>query len=202
MNTLNTDSDELKKIEKKLSKELDKKRFAHTLGVAYTAVSLAMAHGENLYKAYLAGLLHDNAKCIPTDDKMDLCHKYEVLLNDAELDNPDLSHAKLGAVLAHKKYDVDDAEVISAICYHTTGRPDMTSLEKIIYIADYIEPNRKMLSKLPEIRQMAFCDLDQTILMILKNTLQYLQEKGVVIDSLTQETYDFYKNHVAALETD
>lgn len=194
MQNFSTEDEYLKSIEKKLSKELDKKRYVHTLGVAYTAVSLAMAHGDDMYDAYLAGLLHDNAKCIPTNEKRRLCKKYDIRLNDAEEKNPDLLHAKLGAVLAKEKYDVTDNFVLNAIRYHTTGKPGMTELEKIIYIADYIEPNRKMLPDLPKVRMTAFRNLNEAMVLILQGTLQYLKEKNASIDQLTQETYEYYKN--------
>lgn len=194
MENFNTEDDYLKSLEKKLSKELDKKRFAHTMGVAYTAANLAMAHGEELYDAYLAGLLHDNAKCISSDQKRKLCKKYHIVLNEAEEKNPDLLHAKLGAVLAKEIYGVEDNFIINAVRYHTTGRPGMTELEKIIYIADYMEPNRKMLPEMDKIRKAAFRDLNEAMILILQNTLQYLTDKKASIDQLTQETYDYYKN--------
>ncbi len=192
MRELYTGDEYFSQIEKKLKKELDKKRFIHTKGVAYTAVCLAMAHGESLHDAYLAGLLHDCAKCIPADEKLVLCRKYNLQLSDAEQANTDLLHAKLGAVIAKEKYDVRDEAILDAICYHTTGKPNMTELEKIVYIADYIEPNRKMLDSLKEVRQVAFQDLNKAMVLISHHVLQYLQEKEVSIDPLTQETYDYY----------
>lgn len=194
--TFSTEDDYLRLLSGQLSEELDKKRYAHTLGVAYTAVSLAMAHGTDMYNAYLAGLLHDNAKCISSEKKRKLCKKYDIVLNEAEDKNPDLLHAKLGAIRAREKYHVEDRAVLEAIKYHTTGKPAMTELEKIIYIADYIEPNRKMLPGLPEIRTTAFRDLNRAMVLILKNTLAYLREKGVFIDPMTLETYEYYKEEL------
>lgn len=194
--TFSTEDDYLRLLSGQLSEELDKKRYAHTLGVAYTAVSLAMAHGTDMYNAYLAGLLHDNAKCISSEKKRKLCKKYDIVLNKAEDKNPDLLHAKLGAIRAREKYHVEDRAVLEAIKYHTTGKPAMTELEKIIYIADYIEPNRKMLPGLPEIRTTAFRDLNRAMVLILKNTLAYLREKGVFIDPMTLETYEYYKEEL------
>ncbi len=196
MCTFSTEDDYLRLLSGQLSEELDKKRYAHTLGVAYTAVSLAMAHGTDMYNAYLAGLLHDNAKCISSEKKRKLCKKYDIVLNEAEDKNPDLLHAKLGAIRAREKYHVEDRAVLEAIKYHTTGKPAMTELEKIIYIADYIEPNRKMLPGLPEIRTTAFRDLNRAMVLILKNTLAYLREKGVFIDPMTLETYEYYKEEI------
>lgn len=196
MCTFSTEDDYLRLLSGQLSEELDKKRYAHTLGVAYTAVSLAMAHGTDMYNAYLAGLLHDNAKCISSEKKRKLCKKYDIVLNEAEDKNPDLLHAKLGAIRAKEKYHVEDRAVLEAIKYHTTGKPAMTELEKIIYIADYIEPNRKMLPGLPEVRTTAFRDLNRAMVLILKNTLAYLREKGVFIDPMTLETYEYYKEEI------
>lgn len=196
MCTFSTEDDYLRLLSGQLSEELDKKRYAHTLGVAYTAVSLAMAHETDMYNAYLAGLLHDNAKCISSEKKRKLCKKHDIVLNEAEDKNPDLLHAKLGAIRAREKYHVEDRAVLEAIKYHTTGKPAMTELEKIIYIADYIEPNRKMLPGLPEIRATAFRDLNRAMVLILKNTLAYLREKEVFIDPMTLKTYEYYKEEI------
>lgn len=117
-----------KKYKKKLKHTLDKDRFQHTIGVAYTATSLAMSHGYDINKAYLAGLMHDCAKCIPLEDKLHLCKKYHVELTQSEIDNPALIHAKLGAYVAKNQYGIKDNDILLAIRYHTTGRPDMLSL--------------------------------------------------------------------------
>lgn len=114
-------------------------------------------------------------------------------MNEAELQNPGLLHAKLGAALAAADYRIDDTGILNAIRFHTTGRPEMTLLEKILYISDFIEPGREEIPRLDEIRRMAFIDINRTLLMILENTLSYLKENGEIIDPLTQETYDYYK---------
>lgn len=181
-------------IEKKLKKELDKERYTHTLGVMYTAAALAMAHHADVEKAMYAGLLHDCAKCIPNEKKIKLCKKYHIPMSAAEKHSPFLLHAKLGSYYAKKIYEVNDAEVLHAIQVHTTGEPDMNELDKIIYIADYIEPNRKKAPNLEEIRRMAFENLDKTMMQILSDTLEYLKEKEGELDPLTMKTYEFYKN--------
>lgn len=184
---------DLHKIKKQLSKSLDKKRYEHTLGVAYTAISLAMCYGEDIYKAQVAGLLHDCAKCMDNEKRLKICEKHHIEISEAEQRNPFLLHAKVGSFLAHKKFDVDDPDVLNAICYHTTGRPDMTLLEKIIYIADYIEPGRDQAPNLDMVRTLAFHDLDKALLQILEDILVHLQESEKEIDPMTQETYDYYK---------
>lgn len=177
---------------KKLQKKLDTDRYEHTLGVAYTAASLAMRYKFDVNKAMLAGLLHDNAKCISYEKKIQMCEKYNIHLSDVEKENPALLHAKLGAFLAMHKYKVADKDIISAILYHTTGRPNMSLLEKIIYVADYIEPMRYKARNLDEIRELAFVDLDLALVKILGDTLEYLKSINGSIDPLTRKTYKFY----------
>ena len=105
-----------------------------------------------------------------------------------------LLHAKVGAVYAKDKYGVEDEDILNAITYHTTGRPAMSLLEKIVFIADYIEPYRDPLLNLDEIRKIAYENLDQAIVMISENTLDYLKDIGVAIDTMTNETYEYYKS--------
>ncbi|MCI9462333.1 MAG: HD domain-containing protein [Lachnospiraceae bacterium] len=185
---------DFKKLRKKMEKELHAKRYEHTLSVAYTAASLAMVHNVDTDSAMTAGLLHDCAKCLPTDKLISLCRKNDLPVSEVELQNPAaLLHAKAGSFLARKKYGVTDDDILNAIKYHTTGRPEMSKLEKILYIADYIEPGRKHAANLLQIRKMAYQDLDQTLFKILEDTLSYLLTTGGEIDSMTQETYDYYK---------
>ena len=177
---------------KKLKTKLNDKRFVHSVGVEYTAATLAFVHGADIQKARIAGLLHDCAKCIPTDEKLKKAKKYGLPINKSEKANPDLLHGKLGAYYAKEKFGIKDKDILSAITYHTTGHPDMCLLDKIIFVADYIEPNRKMIRDLTEIRREAYENLDKCILHILENTLEYLIYKDTIIDELTKETYDFY----------
>ena len=176
----------------KLKGKLTEKRLIHSFGVEYTAACLAMRYKADIQKARIAGLLHDNAKCLPTEDKLKKCEKFKLPINDFERANPDLLHGKLGAYYAREKYGVSDEEILDAITYHTTGRPAMTLMDKIIFVADYIEPNRKVIFELPQIRKEAFVDIDATVLHILKNTLEYLDGKTDIIDEMTEETYKYY----------
>ena len=181
------------KTEKKLRKNLDEDRYQHTLGVMFTCASLAMVHDYDLQDAQMAGLLHDCAKCIPNRKKLELCEKYKIQLTDFEKEHPYLIHAKLGAYLAKEKYGVKDPEILSSIRYHTTGHPDMTKLEKIVYIADYIEPARDKAPNLVLVRKLAFQDLDECMYRILKDTLDYLDGSSNEIDETTREAYEYYK---------
>ncbi len=180
----------------RLKSKISDKRFEHSLGVEYTAACMAMVHGADVEKARLAGLLHDCAKGLPTSEKLEKARKHNIPVNKFEEKNPDMLHAKLGAFYARYKYDVTDEEILDAIRYHTTGRPNMSLLEKIIFVADYIEPNRKMVRDMEEIRKEAFLDIDQCVLHILKNTLEYLNSTTMDVDYTTQMTYNYYLNHV------
>ena len=95
--------------------------------------------------------------------------------------------------MAKTKYKVDDEDIINAIIYHTTGRPGMSLLEKIVYIADYIEPGREQAPNLDEVRKLSFQDLDEALLQILEDILVHLKESKKEIDPMTQMTYEFYK---------
>ncbi len=176
----------------KLEKTLEPKRYLHSLSVADTAACLAMRYGVDTYKAHLAGLLHDNAKCISNDKKLSICKKNGLSISKAEKSNPDLLHAKIGSLYAKEKFGIEDEEILSAICYHTTGKPEMTDLEKIVYIADYIEMYRKNLTCLDEIRTLAFKDLDECMHKILSVILNYLEEKKFEVDEITKVTFEYY----------
>jgi predicted HD superfamily hydrolase involved in NAD metabolism len=159
----------------------------------YTASCLAMRYGSDMEQAMLAGLLHDCAKCLPGEKQIALCKKHHIPMRRVEEENPFLLHAKLGAFLAKKNYHVEDAKVLHAIEVHTTGEPAMNQLDKIIFIADYIEPNRDKAPNLPEIRRLAFEDLDRAVLHILDDTLHFLNTKKGAIDERSHETYEYYR---------
>lgn len=176
----------------KLKEKLPAKRFEHSVGVEYTAGTMAFIYGVDCEKALIAGLLHDCAKYVPNDKKIGKCEKRKIPISDCEYKNPELLHAKLSAVYAKEKYGVNDKDILSAIACHTTGKPAMTTLEKIIYIADFIEPNRTVLPEMDIIRKEAYIDLDQCLLHILHNSIHYLCKKGAALDPITEDTYDYY----------
>lgn len=184
-------------IEERLEKVLSEKRFFHTRGVMYTSASLAMCHNANIEHAMLAGLLHDCAKYLSEAEQLRQCSKHNLPIREIEERNPYLLHAKVGAYFAEKKYGITNPEILSAITWHTTGKPAMSVMDQIVFIADYIEPGRKMIEGLQEIRKIAFQDLDKAVYQILDNTLHYLKkdkgEKKKEIDCMTQEAYNYYK---------
>ena len=169
--------------------KLNEHRFQHTINVANTAKKMAEALGENPNKAYLAGLLHDCAKCNSDEENVKLCQNANVEITDIEYKNQYLLHAKAGAVVAHDKYHVNDEDILNSIKYHTTGRPDMSLLEKIIFTADYIEPSRDVQPNLKLLRDIAYKDIDKTMYIILRDTLDYLKNKAK-----EQKNEDIYQN--------
>lgn len=190
---MESNSSNIKKLRRAMEKTLDDKRFEHTLGVAYTAAALAMRYGADLGKAETAGMLHDCAKCMSNEKRLMICEKHNISVNAIERKNPFLLHAKVGSYMAMQKYHVHDADTVNAILNHTTGRPDMSLLEKIVYVADYIEPGRKQAPNLAQIRKLAFLDLDDALFHILGDTLVYLNTVDGDVDPMTQKTYDYYK---------
>lgn len=186
---------DLIKIAKQLRKKLDPGRYRHTEGVMYTAAAMAMAHNADIHMAQTAGLLHDCAKCIPDKKKLELCRKYQIPVTSSEVENPFLLHAKLGAYLAKTEYEINNPDILSAITWHTTGKPNMTELEQIIYIADYIEPGRDKAPNLGKIRRLAFRDLDECTYHILEDTVKYLKDRPKSMDLTTEEAYLYYSNY-------
>ena len=137
-------------------------------------------------------MLHDCAKYVHNDKKISKCLNRGLPVSECERKNPELLHAKLSAAYAKEKYGVEDEEILSAITWHTTGKPGMSLLDKIIYIADYIEPNRNVLPEIDIIRREAYSDIDKCLIHILKNSVEYLENKDAVIDPATRETYEYY----------
>lgn len=178
-----------------LQNVLNSHRFNHTMGVADTAKKMAEALGENPNKAYLAGLLHDCAKCISDTEKIKICKDSFIEISAAEKCNPSLLHAKVGAYFTEHKYNITDDDIINSVKYHTTGRPEMSLLEKIIFTADYIEPGRDKQPNLDTLRKTAYYDIDLTVYNILKDTLDYIKDKNRdKIDINTNDAFNYYKN--------
>ena len=183
----------LMKIAGKLKKYLDEDRLWHTLGVMQMSASLAIRYDYPMERAQLAGLLHDCAKCIPAKKKLKICKDNKIPVTDFEREHTFLLHAKVGAWVAREKYGVTDPEILSAITWHTTGKEDMTMLEKIIYIADYIEPARNKAPHLTRLRKLAFTDIDECMDEILKDSMAYLSENPKTMDPMTEQAYQFYE---------
>lgn len=180
-------------IQEILRKKQSGKRFIHTLGVQYTSACLAMRYGADVDRAQLAGLLHDCAKHMKPEKLLDISKKQGLVITRAQKQNPFLLHGRVGAYVAREKYGITDEEILSAIEWHTTGKPEMTLLEKIVFTADYIEPNRDRAPNLAKLRQISFENPDLAVCMILEQTLQYLKGSPQDIDEATEITYSYYK---------
>lgn len=184
---------EIPELREKLKRKLNKSRYEHSLSVSYTCICLAMRYEYPLDTAELAGLMHDCAKCYDDEDIIKRCEKHKIPVSKEETMAPAVLHAKYGAWLAKEHYGIKEPEILSAIACHTTGKPGMGTLDKILYIADYIEARRDKAANLPQMRKLAFEDLDEALYQILKGTLDYLDQRGCFADPMTKETFEYYE---------
>lgn len=185
---------DLEQIREHMRLTLTPPRYLHSLGVEEVACDMAVIFGYNEEKARLAGILHDCAKCISEEELLANCVKYKLTVTETERQCPFLLHGKVGAAFAKDRYGVEDEEVLSAITFHTTGRPAMILLEKIIFTADYIEPYRKPLPRITQLREAAYSDINLAVRLVLENMIQYLESSNDVIDTITIDTYHYYKS--------
>lgn len=176
----------LKKVQIQLESKLSSKRLAHSRGVSETAARLAVRYGTDPAKATLAGLLHDCAREIPNNLLLKLADSFGILISNVEAASPFLLHGPVGACLARSEYGLTDQMIIDAIQWHTTGRAGMSLLEKIIFLADYIEPNRSYPG-VEHLRSIADLDLDKAVLAGYNQTLKYLLSRGELIHVATVE---------------
>ncbi len=170
---------------------LSEMRFAHTVNVAEEAKRLASIWGADSDAAYFAGIIHDIAKEIPKGQMLDALAKYGYKPDDTEEQNPELLHGKLAAYIASDKFGVDNAEILSAVAYHTTGRPEMSLLEKIIYVADFTEPGRKY-PEACKIRKLANENLDKAVLFQTDMVIKFVIDRGRVLHTDTVNTRNYF----------
>ncbi len=175
---------DLEDMRKRLELVLSDKRYRHSVNVMETAVKLAVKYGEDSSKAALAGLLHDCAREIRGEEIFEACRRYDIPVDMVTRAQPELLHGSIGAELAREEYAVWDESVLDAIRFHTTGRENMSMLEKIVFIADYIEPGRNF-PEVHEARKIAFEDIDMAVLNSLDRTMGYLINRGVLIHTDT-----------------
>ena len=168
---------------------LKPKRMPHVLGTEQEAVRLARRYGADETKARIAALLHDCTKKLDLDAQLALCKKYGITLDALEQKALKLLHSKTGAAIACSVFGVED-DVCDAIFYHTTGKPDMTLLEKIIYLADYIEPTRDFPG-VEELRKTVYEDLDRGLLLGLNMTIDEMEEMGSPVHHMTRDARDY-----------
>ena len=172
---------------------LKAKRIPHVLGTEQTAEALAKKYGADVFKARFAALLHDATKRLSMAEQLALCEHYHIALDELEQHALKLLHAKTGAALARDVYGADD-EIYSAILWHTTGKPKMTVLEKVLYLADYIEPNRDF-DGVDDLRKVVWEDLDRGLAMGLAMTVEEMKERGNPVHYNTLEALEYLRGH-------
>ena len=169
-------NEEARKI---LKRRMSEELFIHSLGVEETAYNLAVLHGVDEKKAVLAGLLHDYAKSLPVNELNRLAAEHD-LADDISRREPALLHAPVGAWLLEHELRIKDREILEAVRVHTTGFPGMSTLAKVVYLADCLEPGRDFPG-LIDIRNIARYDLDRALLMAVDRTLRYIIDRGKII---------------------
>ena len=172
-----------------IKKNLTEKRQIHTEGVRQTAIQLAERYGTEKEKAELAALFHDMCRNLPVEVSNYYVRHLE--LPEKYLDNVNLAHGKIAAFLMKREFGIEDEDLLNAVSYHTTGRPEMSLLEKIIYIADAIEPGRRYPG-VAKLRQAAFEDLDQACLLSLSNTICYVRGENKFLDEDTVLAAEYF----------
>ncbi|WP_373482786.1 bis(5'-nucleosyl)-tetraphosphatase (symmetrical) YqeK [Acetobacterium sp.] len=171
-------------IEVDLKKKLTPKRFRHTMNVVEAADQLARTFGCDPDQARLAALLHDCAKNLTDEQQLDYARQHQLKIDRVSQNDPQLLHGPVGAVLAKECYGVTDAAIQNAIDCHTTGGKNMSTLDKIIYLADYIEKDRSFPG-VETIRQIAETDLDGATIMALTNCICHVAQCGALIHKRT-----------------
>jgi predicted HD superfamily hydrolase involved in NAD metabolism len=171
-----------------VKEQITERRYIHTLGVVESAVELAERYGADVKKAELAAIFHDYAKFRPKEEmeQIIIAEKMDPALLEY---NMELWHAPVGAYLVKKEAGIQDAEILDAIAYHTSGRVGMSLLDKVVYLADYIEPGRSFPG-VDEVRQTARQNLDHAVIQALRNTVVFLMKRNQAIYPDTFKTYN------------
>jgi len=178
------------KIKLHIEKNFTEKRKIHTYGVCETAKALAIQYGADVEKAEIAALCHDLYRNVP--DSVLNYHVKHLELGDRYINNRNLSHGKVAAATLTRDFDITDEDIINAVSFHTTGRPDMSLLEKIIYIADAAEPGRNYPG-VETLRELLKEDLDKAVLFSLNKTIDYVTSQGIYLDPDTARAKEYYE---------
>ncbi|QGU95525.1 HD domain-containing protein [Clostridium bovifaecis] len=178
------------KIIEYLKENLKKERFDHSLSVRDTAIKLAKIYGEDVEKAKMAALMHDCAKCISDEEMINISEKYGHNIDEVSRNAPNILHGHVGAYIAKYTMGISDENILNAIAYHTTGRKNMSLLEKI-YIADYIEPLRDFPG-VDEMRRIAYYEnLDKALMLSFNNTIKYIVDRNQLLHNDTIEARNY-----------
>lgn len=183
-----------KEIEKYVRSHLSDKRWNHTVNVVSEAEKLCQMYGGDMEKCVTAAIFHDVVKELPNEELNALVRKFG--FDEKYIDSPNLSHGKIAAALLKHEWGIDDEDIINAVSYHTTGRAGMSKTEKIVFIADAIEPTR-VYNGVEAIRKATYEDLDRGCLKSLTDTVEHLKEKGVsYIDEDTLRAREWFEEQI------
>ncbi|MDD3364568.1 MAG: bis(5'-nucleosyl)-tetraphosphatase (symmetrical) YqeK [Syntrophomonas sp.] len=178
---------------------LSERRFQHSLNVAQLAAELAVSFGVDSEKAFLVGILHDYAKDLTADELLLIGEDNGLIDNEVERHAPDLLHAPVGALLLEKELGIKDSEILEAVRAHTLGSVNMSILDKIIFLADMIEPDRNAYPDLERLRQLSRCNLDQAMLLGLDSTIRYCLDRQMILHPRTVTVRNTFLQKVAKL---
>ena len=180
----------INELDNYIKQHLLENRYIHTLGVVETAVKLAEINGVDKEKAEIAAMLHDMAKNMSIYDLKDILEKNNITLTPDEEVTPELWHSMVAPILSKEIFNIQDEEILSAMRWHTTGKANMSILDKIIYIADMIEPGRNFPG-VDHIREITFNDLEKGLLEGMTHSIKYLIDRGlpVNINSIEARNY-------------
>lgn len=170
---------EKKRIVEYIERNMTENRKIHTYAVAEEAKKLSQRYGEDMEKAEFAALFHDLFRGVPENELNGYVR--QLGLGSAYLNNANLAHSKIAAFIMERDYHIEDRDIINAVSFHTTGRADMSRLEKIIYLADAIEPNRTYPG-IEEIRELAYQNLDEACLVSIQHSIDYVNCRGLYLD--------------------
>jgi predicted HD superfamily hydrolase involved in NAD metabolism len=190
-----------KQIQNYLVENLKTKRYEHSLSVRDTAIKLAKLYDEDVEKAKIAALVHDCAKNMSDEEILSMAESHKMEINGVCKESPQLLHGAAAAIIAKEKMGIEDEEVLNAVIYHTTGKKDMNMLEKIIYIADYIEPLRNFPG-VEALRKATCEDLDKALLMSFDSAIKFVIEKEQLIHIDTIEGRNFIISHLKNKSSD
>ncbi|MFP4456366.1 MAG: bis(5'-nucleosyl)-tetraphosphatase (symmetrical) YqeK [Clostridia bacterium] len=184
-----------KEIAKDISKNLSKYRMRHSVGVMNTSKKLAKIYGCSIERAELAGLLHDCGKYFNDNDMIKKAKELGLCISITQKYAPDLLHGPVGAEIAKSKYEDLDIDMYNSIFYHTTGRPNMSKLEKIVYVADLIEPFRNY-PEVDELRDLVGINLDLLVVKIMDRVINSLIRSNKYIDPKTVLARNYIYHHM------
>lgn len=191
---MDEEANQIKTYQEYTKRHMNDDRYQHTLGVVEIAKDLAVMYNVDVYNATLAALFHDLAKELPETQKRELCDQYKIPIDDFLDKNIHLTHGAIAAYMVQEQFNITDSDIIKGIYNHTLGRNNMSDLEKIIYISDIIEPNRKPTEQLDKLRKLAYTNLNQAVKFALERNLAYLKAKNRQVHPIIYSIIEEY-NH-------